>query len=1349
MDRPAKRRRLGQHRNHSNEDFDHEFNDTSLDPQIQERLIVRDKFKWRLESIFEKYGRDFTGIGDEIDLVTGKIVVDNGHLAHMTNEEDIGDGQKESGEDTDEDYNHIIQNAVSSNQMIKIEHDEQPLELLTLSATVSKDLLTPKARQSRCLVPAKDSKWQVPDLPEDAFVVVSSDDSDDEDASNRSADQSRLKQGAKEVQDRGEDLPESPGGSLWKYVRYSKTSRKGPNKQPPTLPEESVDEQEDMIVLESDATTPDVTSRLANLSSEDRKQESVFKPPLAQPSNTTGIAKTKPTKKPPAAPFRTWTNEEEDRLINYRLNTSLNFNDLEVKFPWRTAKMLKHKWYQLKERRIVELARAIPDIHAETAMYDGESLVGDQTHTLTPRENLAEGSRPTDLSKQFNRDLASTSTFQDGSNFTPHKIADDEPPNQLLHEQYVLKHGNNMSRSNSVQSGSLYQDEDDSESPNSDWDVPVGRSAVCYPQHELVKSTVNQATIPQFPLLNQPPSRSDMSQECSLPLGKSLSIAESQGSIRRTVQSQQKTEKSLDQTVSTDVDQIAQLENKNLALIDPPWSLPLIGANPAEFVEEDRNKPRTQVKHGERDDIWQKQITEHKAKSASVPHGKTDNKNTDDQTAASIVSGGNANQPTRTIVLDSQSTPGMSLSSAPIKNAPIKTQQAVLSKEIATNVKKDIGDIHVESALTKPAQTIGKSSQGSSRSLELLRLGSESLMQDTDLTPTSLRTCHAQWHGYQSSLGDDSYRLDWGDDLSEAPSPSLGDSESSNKRNPKAIRDVASIVQFERAGIIPGTTQEISSSIPQESSHLMSNGEHDSLSRISPQAPSRDALGSGLQNMSQNTSPLVPASNSGSILEQATNATPVAERNMSLSTFTKSVQPLQVSEPSKSMKQQYSVPKRHVSAAVPKVSIRVAEGGHDGYPRISQAYRSRNYGPVDEGLSESATQREKPTIEQRLQQLDADIEPKSTKDSFGEMNDLFQSLSDSFEQSRLLLEASAKGKPTYRTSITGNSPLTAETTPFKEAIASTKIAARTETKLNTSKSATPFDTKQTTPVQGKSDPRSRPQKPARQTVSTRKNTAARKGFTNKKAPALDDEIVSKQNEDVSKPHEYYSEPTSNSEVPLGYRETTPIDTYNYLLAGSLVLGLNHESWDDQGVQEIEDKPCPVNVAPVDETLEVEATSVKSLDNSRPTSPIQQQAQEPETLDQFSLPPIEDPSHQSPDLVTPDISSTPTSKPSPLTATSTDILLGLGKGHPLTRTNLSLQDEVPSTSQETVLSFLNSQAITQNSRLTPIAKTPIPVQRSHRRSMSATKVCGVNGVRCGRRFCFNCTSQQAEQEDVEF
>ena len=64
------------------------------------------RLKSIFESIFDKYGKDFNGIGDEIDMETGEIVVDNGHLLGMTNERDAGNGEyscEELGDSNDDD----------------------------------------------------------------------------------------------------------------------------------------------------------------------------------------------------------------------------------------------------------------------------------------------------------------------------------------------------------------------------------------------------------------------------------------------------------------------------------------------------------------------------------------------------------------------------------------------------------------------------------------------------------------------------------------------------------------------------------------------------------------------------------------------------------------------------------------------------------------------------------------------------------------------------------------------------------------------------------------------------------------------------------------------------------------------------------------------------------------------------------------------------------------------------------------------------------------------------------------------------------------------------------------------
>ncbi|CAG8975297.1 hypothetical protein HYALB_00008081 [Hymenoscyphus albidus] len=84
-------------RGYESEEEDDEDDDDTIDSvpdpdsELQQKRMQLDfKLKSTFESIFEKYGKDFEGIGDEIDLGTGRIVVDNGHLSAMRHERDAG-----------------------------------------------------------------------------------------------------------------------------------------------------------------------------------------------------------------------------------------------------------------------------------------------------------------------------------------------------------------------------------------------------------------------------------------------------------------------------------------------------------------------------------------------------------------------------------------------------------------------------------------------------------------------------------------------------------------------------------------------------------------------------------------------------------------------------------------------------------------------------------------------------------------------------------------------------------------------------------------------------------------------------------------------------------------------------------------------------------------------------------------------------------------------------------------------------------------------------------------------------------------------------------------------------------
>ncbi|UKZ48840.1 hypothetical protein TrVGV298_003075 [Trichoderma virens] len=122
MEPPAKRRRMNQwlpDKENADEDDDElafrPFEiEAKRDPDYKlsiERAYADQRFQATMAHIFEKYGRDFEGIGDEIDLETGEIVVNNGHVRNMRDEGDVGDGlggDLADGED-DEDEGILLE----------------------------------------------------------------------------------------------------------------------------------------------------------------------------------------------------------------------------------------------------------------------------------------------------------------------------------------------------------------------------------------------------------------------------------------------------------------------------------------------------------------------------------------------------------------------------------------------------------------------------------------------------------------------------------------------------------------------------------------------------------------------------------------------------------------------------------------------------------------------------------------------------------------------------------------------------------------------------------------------------------------------------------------------------------------------------------------------------------------------------------------------------------------------------------------------------------------------------------------------------------------------------------------
>ncbi|SPJ75014.1 uncharacterized protein FTOL_04745 [Fusarium torulosum] len=82
------------------------------DPDIQfalKRANADHKLQSTMAHIIEKYSRNFEGIGDEIDMETGEIVVNNGHLRSMRDEGDVEGLWVEGDSNADEDEGVLLE----------------------------------------------------------------------------------------------------------------------------------------------------------------------------------------------------------------------------------------------------------------------------------------------------------------------------------------------------------------------------------------------------------------------------------------------------------------------------------------------------------------------------------------------------------------------------------------------------------------------------------------------------------------------------------------------------------------------------------------------------------------------------------------------------------------------------------------------------------------------------------------------------------------------------------------------------------------------------------------------------------------------------------------------------------------------------------------------------------------------------------------------------------------------------------------------------------------------------------------------------------------------------------------
>ena len=180
MEPPTKRIKL--HDNGVEEENDDELAMTpSQFDAYQDPLYELDKgrakaatrLKSTFEHIFQKYEKDFTDTGDEIDLETGEIIINNGHLESMRDGNE--DGFRSDGDDDDESVSSPDERAKGTSDAIGKKASDRWDDPFGAGHTLSSLAMSPgpfgapppfSLDSALPSAQAADPTWQAPDIPE-------------------------------------------------------------------------------------------------------------------------------------------------------------------------------------------------------------------------------------------------------------------------------------------------------------------------------------------------------------------------------------------------------------------------------------------------------------------------------------------------------------------------------------------------------------------------------------------------------------------------------------------------------------------------------------------------------------------------------------------------------------------------------------------------------------------------------------------------------------------------------------------------------------------------------------------------------------------------------------------------------------------------------------------------------------------------------------------------------------------------------------------------------------------------------------------------------------------------------
>ena len=350
------------------------------------------RLKSIFESIFEKYSRDFDGIGDEIDMKTGEIVVNNGHIQGMINERDAGGSgysTKKLG-DSDHDGHALIEYTQ--------EHSEAPgssdpgdIDVVEESeASEQSDFVADSLMGD---VPGSSHLQQLGEKSRRA-VSVPSDDEEDELASSdvEWATHNKDRPGVRErfslLKDRFSFVDEPAIDPVWRAPPLPNITRPEMERERTGLT--SVDDMRECSDEERAGISlwaPEIKKRpVRRQASADSISERSLSFVRGQENNGDEILSHSSDSEPDLRQKVRWTQEEDKLLIHLKMTTNLSSAEMEPYFRERQRKAIGSHWTYL-----ISCGKASPKAHLPTVLRRGipPSILSSSTDPPAP-----DGTRP-------------------------------------------------------------------------------------------------------------------------------------------------------------------------------------------------------------------------------------------------------------------------------------------------------------------------------------------------------------------------------------------------------------------------------------------------------------------------------------------------------------------------------------------------------------------------------------------------------------------------------------------------------------------------------------------------------------------------------------------------------------------------------------------------------------------------------------------------------------------------------------------------------------------------------------------------------------------------------------------